>query len=65
VEGFYAHVRKCDGRLQEDGNAYVVTVELLKTIAVTVVGAAVKVFCFLVSLLLHHMRKEHLRFGSQ
>lgn len=34
------------------GKSYVVTIELLKTMLVTVVGAAVKVFCFSVSSLL-------------
>lgn len=34
---------------REKKKPYVVTIELLKTMLVTVVGAAVKVFCFSVS----------------
>lgn len=39
-------------RRGKKGKPYVVTIELLKTMLITVVGAAVKVFCFSVSFLL-------------
>lgn len=37
---------------REKKKPYVVTIELLKTMLVTVVGAAVKVFCYSISFLL-------------